>query len=97
MRCPRVRSLDMGFSSLVLLFFLLVFHFFFMMDFVGLTMILLFDCFVDKRHVAPSLNFVNVADLNRVLKFEVFVSEDRQLRMVHLILYFEPLSDNSRT
>ena len=68
-----------------------------MMDFVGLTMILLFDCFVDKRHVAPSLNFVNVADLNRVLKFEVFVSEDRQLRMVHLILYFEPLSDNSRT
>ena len=41
----------------------------------------------------PSLNFVNVVDLNRVLKSEVFVSEDRQLRAINLILDFEPLSD----
>ena len=50
------------------------------------------DVFADKRHVAPSCNLVNFAGLNKVLKSEVFVSEDRQLRVVHLILDFEPLS-----
>ena len=49
--------------------------------------------FADKRHVAPSINFFNVADLNKVLRFKVFVSEDRQLRAVHLIFDFEPFSD----
>jgi len=43
--------------------------------------------------VAPNLNFVNVLDLNRVLRSEVFTSEDRQLRVVHLILDFKPLPD----
>ena len=38
-------------------------------------------------------NFVNVPDLNRVLRSEVFVSEDKQLRVVHLILDFKPLFD----
>ena len=42
----------------------------------------------------PSLKLVNVTNLNRVLRSEVFVSKDRQLRAVHLILDFEPLSDN---
>ena len=41
----------------------------------------------------PCLSLVNVADLNRVLRSELFVSEDRQLRAVYLILDFEPLSD----
>ena len=49
--------------------------------------------FAYKKHVAPNLNFVNVTDLNKVLRSEVFVSKDRQLRMVHLILDFVPLSD----
>ena len=43
--------------------------------------------------MAPNINFVNVADLNKVLKFEVFVSEDKQLRAIHLILNFQPLFD----
>ena len=43
--------------------------------------------------MAPNLNFVNVLDLNRVLRFKVFVSEDRQLRAIHLILDFKPSSD----
>ena len=51
------------------------------------------DVFVDKRHVAPNLNLVNVLDLNKVLRSKVFVSKDRQLRAVHLILDFEPLSN----
>ena len=49
--------------------------------------------FADKRHVVPRLNLVNVADLNRDLRSKVFVSEDRFLRAVHLILDFEPISD----
>jgi len=48
-----------------------------MMGFIGLTMICFSTVFADKRHVAPRLNLVNVADLNRVLRFEVFMSEDR--------------------
>ena len=47
----------------------------------------------DKRYVTLNPNFVNVPDLNRVLRSEVFVSEDRQLRDVHLILDFKPLFD----
>ena len=43
--------------------------------------------------MAPNINFVNVADLNKVLKSEVFVSEDKQLRAIHLILNFQPLFD----
>ena len=42
--------------------------------------------------MAPNLNFVNISNLNRVLISEVFVSEDRQLRAVHLILSFKLLS-----
>ena len=76
--CPRVRSLAIGFSSLVLLFFPLALHFFLMMGFIGLTVIFLLGYFfVDKRHVAPSVNLVNIVDLNRVLRSKVFVSEDR--------------------
>ena len=52
------------------------------------------DVFADKRHVALKLNLVNVANLNKVLRSEVFVNEDRQLQAFHLILDFKPLSDN---
>ena len=65
-----------------------------MMCFIGLTMIYSSVVFVDKRHVVPRLNLVNITDLNRVLRSKVFMSEDRQLRAVHLILDFEPISDN---
>ena len=62
--------------------------------FVILIVFLFLKCFcTDKRHVAPNRNLVNFAGLNKVLKSEVFVSEDRKLRAVHLILDFEPLSD----
>ena len=65
-----------------------------MMSFIGLTMICSSVVFADKRHVAPRLSLVYVADLNRVLRSEVFMSKDRQLRAVHLILDFEPILDN---
>ena len=83
---------DLVLSALLL--FPLVFHFPLMMSFISLAVFCSSAVFADKRHVAPRLSLVNVADLNRVLRSEVFVSEDRQLRVVHLILDFKPLSDN---
>ena len=73
--------------------FLLIFLFPLVMDLISLTMICSSTVFTDKRHVAPGLSFVNVASLNRVLRFEIFVSKDEQLRAIHLILDFEPLSN----
>ena len=61
--------------------------------FVILIVFLLSDVFADKRHVAPNCNLVNFASLNKVLRSEVFVSEDRKLRAVHLILDLKPLSN----
>ena len=35
----------------------------------------------------------NIVALNYLLRSKIFVSEDRQLRAVHLILDFEPISE----
>ena len=43
--------------------------------------------------MAPRLSFTNVTALNYLLRSEIFVSEDRQLRAVHLILDFQPISE----
>ena len=63
-----------------------------MMGFHKLTMALFLAVIVDRRHIAPRLSFTDVAALNYLLRLEIFVSEDRQLRAVHLILDFEPIS-----
>ena len=63
------------------------------MGFNSLTIIYSSAIFEDKRHVAPRLSLVNINDLNRVLRAEVFVSKDRQLRAMYLILDFQPISD----
>ena len=63
-----------------------------MMGFHELTMALFSVVIADRRHVAPRLSHTNVAALNYVLRSEIFVSKDRQLRAVHLILDFEPIS-----
>ena len=51
------------------------------------------DVFADKRHVAPRLSLINILGLNKVLRSEIFMNEDRQLQAVHLISDFVPLSD----
>ena len=63
-----------------------------MIGFHELTMILFLAVIANRRHVAPRLSFTNVVALNYLLQLEIFVSEDRQLRAVHLILDFEPIS-----
>ena len=63
------------------------------MNFNFLTMFCFSAIFVDKTHVAPRLSFTNVEALNYLLRFEIFASEDKLLRAVHLILDFKPISE----
>ena len=62
-----------------------------MMNFNFLIIFCFSATFVDKRHVAPRLSYTNVVALNYLLRSEIFVSEDRQLRAIHLILDFQPI------
>jgi len=48
-----------------------------MVVFIDLTMISSSDVFADKNYVALRLSFVNVPSLNKVLRFEIFISKDR--------------------
>ena len=57
-----------------------------------LTNIFLLNVFIDKNHVTPKLSLINVPALNYLLRLEVFVSEDGQLQVAHLILDYEPIS-----
>ena len=57
-----------------------------------LTMALFLAVIADKGHIAPRLSLTNVVALNYLLQSEIFVSKDRQLRAVHLILDFDPIS-----
>ena len=62
------------------------------MIFVNLTLIFLLDIFADKDHVSPKLRHTNVQALNYLLRLEIFVNKDGQLRAAPLILDYEPLS-----
>ena len=46
----------------------------------------------DKFFTDPKLSLINVPALNYLLRSEIFVNNDGQLRAVHLILDFEPIS-----
>ena len=51
-----------------------------------------FACLTDKLFTNPKLSLINVLALNYLLRSEIFVNDDGQLRAVHLILDFEPIS-----
>ena len=65
---------------------------FFLKEFDFLTVLYFSAMLADKNQVAPRLSFSNVAALNFLLRSEIFVSEDGQLRAIHLILEFDPIS-----
>ena len=48
--------------------------------------------FADKAHTTPRLSLVYVQALNFLLRSEIYVSEDGQLRAAPLILDYQPLS-----
>ena len=63
-----------------------------MIVFIGLITISSSDVFADKNHVVSRLSHVNVLGLNKLLRSEIFISEDEQLWAAYLILDYEPLS-----
>ena len=76
---------------LVLIFLLLRFNF----DFACLpprTNVTLSLGFADKAHTTPRLSLVNVPVLNFLLRSEIYVSADGQLRAAPLFLDYEPLT-----
>ena len=48
--------------------------------------------FADKHAAEPNFSLVNKESLDKVLRAEVFVHEDNQLRAAHLILWYKPIS-----
>ena len=48
--------------------------------------------FAEKKVVVPNFNLVNQLSLDKILKAEVFVHIDGQLRVAHLILDYIPIS-----
>ena len=50
--------------------------------------------FVNKYSAIPNFNLINEPYLNKVLKAEVFIHMNRQLRVAHLILDYTPLSSS---
>ena len=58
-----------------------------------LTMFFIFpNGFADKNVVVPNFSLVNQPSLDKILKAEVFIHSDGQLRAAHLILSYTPIS-----
>ena len=87
---PRIRSLSKDFSLLSVFFFLIYFFLIFftlclnispsqIIVFIDLTIISSLNVSAYKNHVTLRLSFVNVLGLNKLLRSEIFISEDRQL------------------
>ena len=53
-----------------------------------------FGEFANKYFAMPNLNLVNEPDLTKILKIEIFVHTDGQLRVAHLILGYNPTLSN---
>ena len=92
---PRIRSFSKDFWSS---FALYVFHNClnirppWITVFVFIIIIFFLDIFADKEHVSLKLSLVNIPRLNYLLRSEIFINEDRQLRATHLILDYKPIS-----
>ena len=53
---------------------------------------LVFLCLTNKEQVTPRTSLINVPTLNYLLRSQIFMNDDGQLRAAHLILNYEPLS-----
>ena len=75
-------------STLLYLSIILIHLFFCLPKFLTIS----FFCLKDKSYTNPKLSLINVPALNYLLRSQIFVNDDGQLRAVHLILDFEPIS-----
>ena len=62
--------------------------------FLAVFFVCFLDGFVDKHAAVPNFTLVNQSSLDKILKAEVFVHSDGQLRATHLILGYNPLSSS---
>ena len=68
-------------------------YFFFLIIFVSNNLHSRLNGFADRRYTKPNLKLVNKANLDKLLKAEIYVSEaNGQLRAAHLILGYTPIS-----
>ena len=89
----RFRFSNIRFKLFVLGFVLLYIcelHFFY--NGLQVSDCLIFFCLTDKEHISPRISLTNVAALNYLLRSQIFVNNDGQLRAAHLILDYEPIS-----
>ena len=90
-----VRDLEIFFLTLTISSYSLslFFFFFFLLKESDFLTVLYFSAMLaNKNQVVPWLSFSNIAALNFLLRLEIFVSKDGQLRAVHLILEFDQIS-----
>ena len=57
-------------------------------------MFFIFGELANKYYAIPNLNLVNQLNLTKILKAEIFVHKDGQLRTAHLILSYNPISSS---
>ena len=100
-RRARWGTLDLGFLTLYLSYsssallcyvkniFFLLFSFYTELQ---VSNCLVFLCLTDKTQVTPRISLINILVLNYLLRSQIFVNDDKQLRAAHLILDYEPLS-----
>ena len=53
---------------------------------------LVFLCLTNKEQVTPRISLINIPALNYLLRSQIFVNDDGQIRAAHLVLDYEPLS-----
>ena len=68
------------------------FFFFFLNNELQVSNCLVFLCLTDKTQLNPRISLINVPTLNYLLRSQIFVNDDKQLRAAHLILDYEPFS-----
>ena len=64
----------------------------FLADDIYIYFFVFLNGFVDKNVAIPNFSLVNQLSLDKILKAEVFVHSDGQLRAAHLILSYTPIS-----
>ena len=91
----RFKAFFLGFALLYQSLVFSFYHFFFTLKFGFL--IVWFFYLTNKTQTNPRLNLINVLTLNYLLRSQIFVNDDGQLRVAHLILDYEPIRSEEHT
>ena len=86
-----------GFALFIIIIIIIIIIFFFFLftsdkRFFGVS-----DDFADRHATEPNINLVNKESLDNIFQAGVFVHDDGQLWVAHLILGYKPISSNFQT